>query len=95
MASQVGGESGPVEAGALHAEAEDLAERGRPLGWLLVAAAVGGDADRSLGSTDGIDGHGGVDVLVGIDPDDDFPDRLGLQDGGQGRWRALLANNPP
>jgi hypothetical protein len=25
-----------------------------------------------------------VDVLVGVDSDDDFPDRLGLQDAGHG-----------
>lgn len=78
------GEPGTVGTGALDAEAKDLPELGSPLGELLVSAAIRGDAEVALGAADDVDSDRGVHVLMGVDSDDDFPDRLGPQDAGHG-----------
>ncbi|MCX4734392.1 hypothetical protein [Streptomyces sp. NBC_01363] len=70
---QMGCEPGAVGAGALNIEREEMAELPFLCVELFVATAVSRDTDGALDTTDDIDGDGGVDVLVGVDSDDDFP----------------------
>jgi hypothetical protein len=81
---QEAGQPGAVGARALDAEGPDGPERPRP--GLQLPVTVGADQD-GRGAQAGaarVDRHGGVDVFVGVDADDDLV-RWGLAHGGGSR----------
>jgi hypothetical protein len=71
ISSEERGETGPVGTGALDAERDDRAERGRPVKQLLIAAVIRRDRQRAEDTTDGVDDRGEMNVFVGVDADDD------------------------
>ena len=73
VSAQEGSEGGAVGAGALDAERDDLPERVRPGEKLFETAGIGGNGEGSEDAADGVEHRGDVDVLVGIDADDDVP----------------------
>jgi hypothetical protein len=81
-AAQVAGQPGTVGAGALYPEGDDLALGVGPLGELGVAAGVGGHGQLPQHRPEVIEGHGDVEVLVGVDTHDDLASQWLVGDAG-------------
>jgi hypothetical protein len=87
-AAQVAGQPGTVGASALHAEGNDLAVGAGPAGELDIAIGVGHLGQLSQYHAEVVEGHGDVEVLVGVDTHDDLASRWLVGDAGHGCWSS-------
>jgi hypothetical protein len=71
LLAQEAGQGGAIRARALDAEGPDRPHGSRPGFESPVAFAADRDGGRAQARAERVDGDGGMDVLVGVDADDD------------------------